>query len=293
MRTIFECRLGFAAMSIQSTRNCAIGCLIGSALVLAACSGKSKREEAAGGRGTARGGSTGGTVGGTTAAGGSAGAAASSGTTSRAGTGGESASGGAGWTSGGEGGASGDLGGTGSGGTGALAGMGAAGEAGGASPTPVDANGRCPGGLDYFISIGGDLPSRRLTQSCSEDTANARVPVYDPALSLDPSDKRWEAFVGCDGAERVEVWRLPPYPAALSAAGFYTAPDGTTYSTCGTSRLKSDGTDCSSKVGTLSVTESASSSAVLEGSYAMTVHDGDGKAYAINGQYRVCSYVQP
>jgi len=180
---------------------------------------------------------------------------------------------------------------SGSSGSGGVAGQQGTGGAGG-SVIAVDVDDSCPSGVDYFISLGGDLPSRRLTKGCESHAIYASVPLYDPALRLEPGDYRWKAFVACgEDAERIEVWRLPPFPEALSAAGFYTTPDGTTYTTCGTtSRVDTDSVGCESKAGTLSMVQSSTSNAVLEGSYAMPVFDTSGKSFAIEGEFRVCAY---
>ncbi|HSU39182.1 MAG TPA: hypothetical protein VLJ38_06435, partial [Polyangiaceae bacterium] len=103
----------------------------------------------------------------------------------------------------------------------------------GASSADGTGTGGEAAGLDYFMSLEGDLPSRRLTQSCAEHETDASVPVFDLGDSLEASMQRFQAFIGCDGDERLEVWRVL-HPNDDSAGGFYTAADGVTYSVCGT-----------------------------------------------------------
>src|SRR3954469_12155704 len=100
----------------------------------------------------------------------------------------------------------------------------------------VDAYGACPLGLEYFMSLRGDLPERRVTSSCATEQKVSTVPVYNHLHGLDPGEEPRPALIVSNGTEWREVWRFPPPAALLSTAGFYMSPDGTTYSTCGTSR---------------------------------------------------------
>jgi hypothetical protein len=154
----------------------------------------------------------------------------------------------------------------------------------------VDAFGACRGGLDYFISIGGDLPPSTVTSSCTDDAKVTMVPTYNELHGLDPAEDRAPALVGCNGTERLEVWRFSPNEE-LSTAGYYASPDGTTYSTCGTSRPVRAPPGCS-PLGWLEVTPRADDSSVLEGSYAITLFGESGKSYAVNGSFRVCAYLE-
>ena len=213
---------------------------------------------------------------------------------SSAGRGGSAGSGLGGDAAGGSGGnaATGAASGVGASGAGAAAGGTGGGGSGGATAGggTVDGNGNCPAGLDYFMTVEGDLPSRRLTESCAEHMMDASVPVYDLGQSLDASMQRFQAFIGCNGDERLDVWLLG-YPNEDSAGGFYTSPDGVTDTVCGTtSRRVSATTDCAAKAGTVTYAPSASAPEVVEGSYAMNVYDDAGKAYAIHGDFRVCAY---
>jgi len=135
------------------------------------------------------------------------------------------------------------------------------------------------------------LPASKVTGSCAGDDKVTMVPTYNELHGLDPAEDRRPALVGCNGTERLEVWRFPPPDEALSTAGFYSSPDGNTYSTCGTSRSASATTNCS-PLGSLKVTPRADDSSVLEGSYGMTLFGEDGKSYAVSGEFRVCAYLE-
>jgi hypothetical protein len=170
-------------------------------------------------------------------------------------------------------------------GSGAAGAAGAAGGAAGAT-TYVDAAKHCPSGLDYFVSIGGDLPERRLTKSCSDVDGLVSVAYYDSGSALDPGLKQLAAIIACDGSERIEVWRMPPYPDALATAGVYVDQNAVTYSTCSTSRLVSDSAGCM-PVGSMTFAES-DVRYVFEGDYTMPLFQ-DGKSYQVSGSFRVCS----
>ncbi len=120
----------------------------------------------------------------------------------------------------------------------------------------------------------------------------ASVPVYDDGnAGLDPGDGKAASLDGLQGSERLEVWRMPPFPIALSTAGFYTAADGSVYSTCGTSRRVKDTQTCG-PVGTLTLAANGDAPDVLEGSYTMTLFDVAGARYDVKGDYRICAYNQ-
>ena len=174
-------------------------------------------------------------------------------------------------------------------GGGGKGGSGVSGTATAGATDSVDAFGACRGGLDYFISIGGDLPPSTVTSSCTEDAKVTLVPTYNELHGLDPADERAPALVGCNGTERLEVWRFPP-GEELSTAGYYASPDGTTYSTCGTSRPVHAPAGC--PLGWLEVTPRADDSSVLEGSYAITLFDESRKSYEVSGNFRVCAYLE-
>lgn len=169
-------------------------------------------------------------------------------------------------------------------------GSGVSGTAAGGALGSVDALGACRDGLDYFITIAGDLPPSKVTHSCSDDAAVTMVPAYNEIHGLDPSQNQRPALVGCDGTERLEVWRFPPGDELLTA-GYYVSSDGTKYSTCGASRSVNATRDCS-PLGSLEVTPRADDRSVLEGSYAMTLFDGSGKSYEVSGDFRVCAYFE-
>ncbi len=179
----------------------------------------------------------------------------------------------------------------GSGNTGNDGGSGVSGTAAGGALGSVDAFGACRDGLDYFISIGGDVPPSKVTHSCSDDAKVTMVPTYNELHGLDPAEDRRPALVGCDGTERLEVWRFPPPDEELSTAGLYLSSDGKTYSTCGPSRSVSASANCS-PLGSLEVTPRADDSSVLEGSYAMTLFDESGESYEVSGDFRVCAYLE-
>jgi hypothetical protein len=156
----------------------------------------------------------------------------------------------------------------------------------------VDAKGNCPAGLSYFMTIRGDLPDRTLTLACDDSTKCASVPVYDDGnAGLDPGDGELQALLACQDSERLEVWRMAPFPMGLSTAGFYRAADGSVYSTCGTSRKVKDTESCE-PVGNLTLSASSDAEDVLEGSYTMTLFDAAGARYDVKGEYRVCAYNQ-